>query len=445
MTYQPYSLQKKLLIYTSVFSIVMGCILVFSAYRTALEETNEILDAQMEYLAKRVAKFAPQPEKSHFFHLKQYHEEDLFVDVWAYDDKTDRSHEFNLLVEPKKQAGFYPQETVHGTWQTYILPLKDVQIQISQQEKVRQSLALELAINMFLPYLILMPFAIWGLSVIIRKNFKPFEAFKKELIERKPNELTPIDSEKYPMEIIPSIIEINDLFQKISDAQQEQKQFVADAAHELRTPITALNLQTQILMQELPENTSIVKLNKGLIRTQHLVGQLLKLAQQDASNATEEPKVEVNLKEIAIQCVEQLIHLSLEKDIDLGMEQQQDIILQSYNSSLHTIIFNLIDNAIKYTPIHGVINVSTYEHRGRAIIRVEDNGPGIPPELYERILQRFYRVHQHIETGSGLGLAIVSKATERVGAKLSFNKSESLGGLCVEVSIPLTSELSHTK
>ena len=440
MRNQPYSLKKKLIIYTSLFSVLMGCLLVFSAYRIALEETEEILNAQMRNLAERVAKFNPRPVQSQFDHLKHYHEEDLFVDVWPYQNNNHLNHQFQLLVKPVESSGFYVQPTSHGEWQTYVLPLNDLQIQVSQQKSVRQNLALELAWNMFMPYLIIMPFAIWGLSYIIRRSFKPIENFKSELIERKPNELTPISCDCYPIEIVPSIQEVNHLFQRISDAQLEQKQFVADAAHELRTPITALNLQTQILLRELPHNASLMKLSHGLARIQHLVSQLLSLAKQDAFVLNQEHERYFLINEVAVQCVEQLIHLAIEKEIDLGMERQEDVKILSQESAVHSIIYNLIDNAIKYTPNQGIINVSAFLEQDQATIHIEDSGPGIPPEQYDQILKRFYRVHQHLETGSGLGLSIVDKATERLGGKIIFQQSKQLGGLHVIVQIPLKNQ-----
>lgn len=432
-----YSLQTKLIIYTSVFSVVMGCVLIFAAYKIALEETTEILDAQMRHLAEQVEKINPIPVKSHFNHSTEYHEEDLFIDVWRYSEEAHLHHDFKLLVEPVMHAGYYTKVTDQGDWITYVLPLADKQIQISQQKVVRQNLALELAANMFLPYLFIMPFAIWALSYIIRRGFKPFEQFKKDLAERKPNELTPIPYENFPREIIPSIQEMNQLFERISESQIEQRQFIADAAHELRTPITALNLQTQILLKELPNQPSLLKLSQGLARTQHLVSQLLSLAKQDTSIITLDNQTNFLINQVAVNCVEQLIHLAIEKEIDLGMDEQHDTPIHSQEFAVHSIMYNLIDNAIKYTPAGGVINVSTYSQDDQAFIVIEDSGPGIPPELYDQILKRFYRVHQHLEVGSGLGLSIVDKATQRLGGNLSFGKSEQLGGLQVTIQLPM--------
>ena len=432
-----YSLKKRLIIYVSVFSIALGCLLIFSAYRIALQEINEVLDAQMQNLAERVAQHDPEPVQSKFDQARHYHEEDLFVDVWSYANEEHKSHAMNLLVHPVKKAGFYTHKTAQGVWHTYILPLEHYQIQVSQQQSTRQHLALELAGSMFIPYLLFMPFVIWGLSWIISRSLQPLDDFKAELAQRDSEELSAIQSDNYPLEIVPTITEMNHLFERISSAQQEQRQFIADAAHELRTPINALNLQMQILLKQFPDAQELQNLSKGLIRIQHLVSQLLSLAKQDASILEVETKQQFLLNQVAVNCVEQLVHLAMQKEIDLGMERQEDVVLYCQESAVHSIIYNLIDNAIKYTPNQGVINVSVFEQAGFAMIQVEDSGPGISPELYEKILKRFYRIHHHLEIGSGLGLSIVDKATERLGGKISFSKSASLGGLQVNVQLPL--------
>jgi two-component system OmpR family sensor kinase/two-component system sensor histidine kinase QseC len=432
-----YSLQKRLMIYISVFSVVMGCILVFAAYRIALEEINEILDAQMQSLAERIAENHPQPIQSRI-NLEQYYgEEDLFVDIWSYSDASSRMHPQEVLVTAVKKAGFYKHQTEFGTWLTYIIPGDQVQIQVSQQQQVRQELALELAANMFLPYLLFLPFAVFGLGWLIRQNFQPLNDFKAELARRKAQELSPIQMKEYPLELVPTIQEMNHLFGRISLAQQEQRQFVADSAHELRTPLTALNLQLQILLQQFPQSADLNNLSQGVLRMQHLVNQLLSLAKQDASDSLTEPVQLLSLNQMTVACIEQLIQLALQKDIDLGAEQQQELLIRGQASALHSIIYNLIDNAIKYSPKHGVINVSLLQQGQQAVLQIEDSGTGIAPAQFAQIRQRFYRVHNHAEIGSGLGLSIVDKATERLGGTLEFSQSETLGGLCVQVRFPL--------
>jgi two-component system OmpR family sensor kinase len=429
-------LQKRLIIYISLFSVVLGCVLIFAAYRIALEEINEVLDKQMQSLAERIAENHPEPLQSEIDLGKQYSEEDLFVDIWSYTDTT--LHPQDVLVASVKKAGFYTHQTPYGTWLTYIIPGDQLQIQVSQQKNVRQDLALELAVNMFLPYVLFLPFAIFGLSWVIRRSFQPLIDFKTELASRKAQELKPIEMKEYPLELEPTIEEMNYLFGRISLAQQEQRQFVADSAHELRTPLTALNLQLQILLQQFPQSDALHNLSLGILRMQHLVNQLLSLAKQDVTEGLTEPVQSLSLNQMTVACIEQLIQLALQKEIDLGVEQQQELLIQGQASALHSIIYNLIDNAIKYSPEHGVINVSILQQGQQAILQIEDSGVGIDPAQFNQIRQRFYRVHNHAEIGSGLGLSIVDKATERLGGTfLEFSKSSSLGGLCVQVKFAL--------
>ena len=411
--------------------------LMMSAYKISLEETNEILDQQMKNLAERVVRHGLEPTKNDFEPSQRYAEQDLFVDVWSYNNDLKNQKHSSILLHSVPKAGFYRHKNADDVWYTYVLPQKDYQVQVSQQQSVRQDLALELAGSMFIPYLVLMPFVIWGLSWMISRILQPLDDFKAELAQRNSKDLQPILARDYPVEIIPTIEEMNHLFERISLSQQEQRQFIADAAHELRTPITALSLQMQVLLQEFPDHADLQRLNLGLVRIQHLVTQLLNLAKQDASIEHLEHLHDFDVSRTAVNCVEQLIHLAMQKNLDLGMERSESIKLHSQESAVHSIVYNLIDNAIKYTPENGVINVSVFQQAEYAVIVVEDSGPGIDPQLHEHILKRFYRVHHHQEVGSGLGLSIVDKAVHRIHGQLSFGQSDSLGGLKVTITLPL--------
>ncbi|MGL5160001.1 MAG: sensor histidine kinase, partial [Acinetobacter junii] len=406
-------------------------------YKIALHEVDEILDTQMQYMAERSTTQPLTTITSKIELHRTYHEEDLLVDIWAYKDQSHLWHQTHLLIPPVKQAGFYTQETPQGKWRVYVIPLKDYQIQVSQQEQVRKNFAWELAGSMFVPYVLLLPFAIIILAFIISLSLKPLEDFKAELRSRDSDGLAPIDSQDYPQELIPTIEEMNHLFGRIQQAQAEQKQFIADAAHELRTPVTALNLQTKILMSQFPEHEALINLSKGLARIQHLVTQLLALAKQDVGLNLIEPNTEFRLNDVALNCVEQLVNLAMQKEIDLGFERNDVIEMNSLESTIHSIIFNLIDNAIKYTPNQGIINISVYSDQDNfACVQIEDSGVGIDPENYDKVLKRFYRVHHHLEVGSGLGLSIVDKAIQRLGGTLQLSRSIDLGGLSVLVRLP---------
>ncbi len=435
--FKRYSLKKRLITYISVFSVVLGCVLVLEAYRISLRELDEILDAQMVYLAERVA-LNVHPIQSQFNEHRHYHEEDLFIDVWAYADHSDVNHKQHMLVSQKDSPGFYTHENDNGEWVTYIIPVKDYQIQISQQLKVRKILALELAGSMFLPYLLIFPLGILALVLIISRNLKPLEDFKTELSQRDSNDLGAIINSHYPDELIPTINEMNSLFERIQLGQQEQKQFIADAAHELRTPITALNLQTKILLSQNPEDKNLNNLAKGLARIQHLVSQLLALAKQDAALNQDELISNFSLNDIVVQSIEQLMNLAMEKELDMGLVRNELVQIQSIEQSIHSVIYNLLDNAIKYTPNAGVINISIFQTNINSVtILIEDSGMGIPTAQYEMVLKRFYRVHHHLIVGSGLGLAIVDKAIQQLGGHFELSKSQDLGGLAARVTLPL--------
>ena len=431
------SLGSKLVVLTALLSLVMACILMFSTYHIALKELTRILDTQMQFLATRATTFNLKSTHSSFNLDHEYERQELFMDIWSYDD-INQLKTNDLLVPRVNKAGFYQHETDNGTWYTYVLPTAKFQIQVSQHERTRQVLALELAGSMVLPYILIMPFVLFIIFWIIRGSLKPLDDLKNELAQRDSNELSHIQEEQYPIELLPAVNEINYLFDRISKTQQEQKQFIADAAHELRTPITALNLQTKILLRDFPENTALINLSKGLARIQHLVSQLLALAKQDASVNSVEMSKKFRLNDVALNCVEQLMNLAMEKEIDLGFERNDQVILQSYEPTVHSIVYNLIDNAIKYTPAEGVINISVYadSQQQKAYVCIEDSGPGIPQEQYEQVLKRFYRVHHHLEVGSGLGLSIVQKAIQHVGGTLRFDRSLELGGLQVLVELP---------
>ena len=171
---------------------------------------------------------------------------------------------------------------------------------------------------------------------------------------------------------------------------------------------------------------------------QHLVTQLLALAKQDTSLNYVAQVTKFKLNDVALNCVEQLMNLAMEKDIDLGFERNEPILLKSIEHSIHSIIFNLIDNAIKYKPVAGMINISVFaDINDFAYVLIEDSGLGIDPEHYEKVLKRFYRVHHHLEVGSGLGLSIVDQAIHHLGGTLTLSRSEELGGLSVLVKVPI--------
>jgi two-component system OmpR family sensor kinase len=256
---------------------------------------------------------------------------------------------------------------------------------------------------------------------------------------RTPSGLEPLPVTDTPEEVVPLVQSLNDLLRRLDEALAAQKAFVADAAHELRTPIAALQLQVQMLERaasDAERHAAIGDLQAGVRRGAHLVNQLLTLARQDP-DLTDRSKSPMSLGELARSTVAEHVVAAEERQIDLGMTQADDAaIIQGNADGLRILLRNLVDNALRYTPAGGAVDVAVSVSGPDAILDVADNGPGIPPEDRRRVFDRFYRGSGTGETGTGLGLSIVKSIADRHGAHVELGSSAA-GGLSVRVRFPL--------
>lgn len=458
------SLRQKLLISLTAFSVLLLVLLGYSAYRIALEETQEILDQQIKEMAYFLAETSIEHLDSAFRPNHRYDETDVFIDIWTYpvaanssapatqvaptqanssQAATSKEDPDHIRLPRLAQPRFQLIHSSRGELKVFVLPLTDRQIQISQQLKVRRHLAQELALSMLVPYIVLVPFLVLGLGLLIRRLFRPVDALQVAIASRSHGDLTPIDTRHLPLEIKPTIDEFNLLFARIEQAQQQQQQFIADAAHELRSPITALNLQLKVLQKTLPpevtHDRNFSRLQQGLQRMQHLVLQMMTLAHQAAPPVS--PQSPTDLAAQVHFVIEQLMLSARKKNIELGMENNSTKPLQlaADPAQLQSILFNIVDNAIKYTPFGGEIAIRLSSTAQWVYFVVEDSGPGVAVADYPKLTERFVRlpqVNQDI-VGSGLGLAIVHNAVQQLGGTLEFDQAHHLGGLLVKVSLPL--------
>ena len=442
-----------------MLSILLFMLLGFSAYHIALEETDEILDTQMQETAHFLSETPIDRLDSTFKPNHRYNETDILIDIWPYEAQLDDMQNtptaasvapHNIRLGRASNPHFQHYQSPIGELQVFVLPLQDRQIQVSQLMSVRQDLAKELALSMLIPYVLLMPLMLMGLSWLVGKQLRPLETLQRTIASRDHHDLTAIGTQQLPLEIIPTVQEINSLFKRIEVAQQQQQQFIADAAHELRSPITALNLQLTVLQKTVPypleQEKHFNRLKSGLQRIQHLVTQMMELAHQDAEHDIQfEP---LDLVEHTKLMIEQLMYQARKKQIDLGLKQASEqrsspIVVKASTVQLQSIIFNIIDNAIKYTPEGGCIDISlgvqSSNNQPYGYLCVEDSGSGVKPEDYAKLTERFVRLPsaQQQAVGSGLGLSIVSTAIEQLDGQLDFASSARLGGLAVSVMLPL--------
>jgi two-component system, OmpR family, sensor kinase len=211
------------------------------------------------------------------------------------------------------------------------------------------------------------------------------------------------------------VLSVNKLLSRLRDAFSSQRRFVQDAAHELRTPITAMTLQLENLKTRITDPAAmeqVAQLEAGLARTKRLVEQLLSLARQEAPRPAE-PPTPVQLDELLKDTVTSLLPIADRRRIDLGFTASIAAFAPGQREELRSLFHNLIDNALRYTPEGGVVDVALHNDAGVVTVEIIDSGPGIPPELLPRVFDRFFRIEGSDVQGSGLGLAIAKNAAER--------------------------------
>lgn len=279
----------------------------------------------------------------------------------------------------------------------------------------RTQLANDIIKGVIIPQFIVLPIAVLLVWFGLSRGVAPINALQRRLRARRPDDLSPIDERLAPSEIGPLITAMNDLLSRLEATLLAQKRFVADAAHQLKTPLAGLRTQAELAMRGEPQTDTQVSLEQiiaGTTRATRLVNQLLLMANAENPNTME--MTPLDLTHLAQDHIHKWLHAALQKNIDLGFEgADQPLYIQGQNLLLGEALNNLIDNAIRYTPAYGQITVSLHDYSDRVVLAVEDSGPGIPPEERGRVFDRFYRVLGSGVDGSGLGLAIVREIAQR--------------------------------
>jgi two-component system OmpR family sensor kinase len=271
---------------------------------------------------------------------------------------------------------------------------------------------------------------------VVSASLAPVSRVRQQVAARQSDDLSELNEHELPDEIQPLVHEMNLLFQRLSQAFDAQKNFVADAAHELRSPLAALKLQVQGLRRAIDDDArevAIQRLNAGIDRATRLVEQLLILARQQSNSTAGAKPVPTDLTELIRFALADAAGAAASRQIDLGLVQADHCNVLGHEEALRMLLRNLLDNAIKYTPLGGTVNIAICTSEEQTLISVEDSGPGIPAEDRLRVLDRFYRVAGTEGGGSGLGLAIVKTIADLHHATLTFERSESLGGLRVTI------------
>lgn len=310
---------------------------------------------------------------------------------------------------------------------------------MTQESGFRNEIARDGALRTVMPFLILVQVLLLIVADLVRKMFRPIAALSREIDQRAEQELHPVDDRHLPAEVRPFAVAINRLLTRVSQSMDAQRRFVADAAHELRSPLTALLLQAERLAaaeMSVLARERLTALSQGIERGRSLLDQLLTLAK--AQSATGVPQSPVSVQDIYRRVLEDLMPLAEAKHIDIGVEGTQNAEVWVSEPDLIAVVRNLVDNAIRYTPEGGQVDLSVNVSGGKARLRIQDNGPGIPLDERDRVFDPFYRTLSSEQIGSGLGLSIVQTIAHRIGAeiRLDFSDLARQTGLSVTVRLP---------
>lgn len=365
--------------------------------------------------------------------------------IWSTDGKL-LLHSAEAPMSPFSTSlrGFSDNKIDHKKWRTFTTNdnATNTHTIIAEGHDTRNELGYRIAQDDF--YIILLTFPLSGLLIwiIISRGLDSLDRVAKEVANRAPTYLEPVNLAEVPEEIKPVIDELNNLFYRLKEGFEREKRFAADAAHELRTPLAALKAQAQVALNinDLEsKNIALHKLITGVNRTTHIVQQLLTMSQLVPETAMLNNLDEVNLVRSTREVLAMLAANAVEKHIALEFEYDEKSPTFTGNiTTLGILTRNLVDNAIRYCKEHGKITVRVYANDQYIILEIQDNGPGIPNELHTRVFERFFRVLGNKGQGSGLGLAIVRQISEMHNAKVELASPPKGQGLIVRVYFPIS-------
>lgn len=433
------SLRARLLAWLLGGVLVVGLAGGLVVYRNALAEADAFFDYHLRQTALLL-----RDEPVEYLGLPAIPSSnaayDFVVQVWTLDGELVYESRPHAALPNFTTIGFSTVNTKSGRWRVYGTQSLTKVVQIAQPMSVRRQQAAQLAVRTLAPFALQMPVLAFIIWFAVGYALQPLQRVAKAVNARRVDALEPLSDETLPDEVRPLVGSLNDLLERLAAALERERAFMADAAHELRTPLTALHLQLGALARAAtePERAAAMgQLSEGVQRAIRLVEQMLALARQEPR--AEAARIEFALDELAREAVAELVPLADSRRIDLGISEAQTVFVRGDRDAVATLMRNLIDNAVRYTPLGGRVDVSverTTETPPRAALKVADTGPGIEPQERERVFDRFYRRAGNREPGSGLGLAIVKAIALAHGATVRLDEGADGRGLAVTVSFP---------
>jgi two-component system sensor histidine kinase TctE len=342
---------------------------------------------------------------------------------------------------------FHSEENQGTTWRIVRQRVQsvagEITVTLADGTDPRQQWSRAILFKVLLPNLVLITLAAFAVNWAVHRALKPLLDLKEAVERRSPRDLSAIDEQASPEEVRPLVLSLNRLFSLVNVQAEGQRRFVADAAHQLRTPLAGLQAQVEAWAQAanaVPSQPSVTlraeqvnKLRSATRRTSQLANQLLALSRADARTMQPQPMQRVDLKELCETTLQSHLDAATAKCMDLGLDAQPAMVM-GHEWLLRELLGNLVDNAVKYTPEGGTVTIRCGEHDGVAFVEVEDDGPGIPRSERARVLERFYRVQGTLGEGNGLGLAIADEIARAHHSHLELQGSTDSRGLKVTLS-----------
>jgi len=409
------------------------------SYRNALAEANGFFDNHLRetalLLRDQVRGFGAGPRLP-----QQVPGYDLVVQVWSLDGVRIYLSRPHAVLPGLTTLGLSTARTEAGSWRVYGVEADGRVIQVAQPMEVRKQGAARLALKTITPFAILVPALALLVAWIVGRSVRPVRGFADALRARRPDDLTPVPLAGLPDEARPMAVALNDLLARLDLAIERERAFIADAAHELRTPLTALSLQLQSLAAASAtedRDAAVRNLEAGVARAARLIEQLLAVAREQ--HAGERERSLLCFDELVRQVVAEWVPLAEAAGIDLGIAEAEIVRVLAEEDGLRVLLRNLLDNAIRYTPRGGRVDVRVSQLEGSppcVVLSVTDTGPGIPEAERGRVFDRFHRVPGTVAGGSGLGLALVRSVASRHDGQVALESGPGGTGLRVVVTLP---------
>ena len=439
------SIQLKLSFSLSLAILVVAVVAGIFSYAAAFDEAHELQDDTLRQVAALFDRqHLPLAQPGDDGRAKDSDEESRVVVQYLADGEkaTDPGDAGMLLPIPITLPDGLHTLDIGG--ESFRVLVKSTalgeRIAVAQETGVRDEISRGSALRTLMPILILVPILLLMVADLVRKMFRPLTALSTEIDQRAEQALHPVDEDHLPVEVRPFIVAINRLLARVAQSMDAQRRFVADAAHELRSPLTAMSLQAERLAEaemSAAAHERLAALRSGIARGRNLLDQLLSLAK--AQSTPDLPHLPVSVQGIYRRVLEDLVPQAEAKHIDMGVEGTQDVQVLVSELDLVAMLRNLVDNAIRYTPDGGKVDLSVCARNGCAVLQIQDSGPGISTGERTRVFDPFYRTLGSDQVGSGLGLSIVKAIADRIGAvvQLAYSDEEKQSGLSVSVVIPI--------